>query len=760
MVSCSTMKSSENSAGQSPAAAATRSVATEEPISFVNPETGQGFWQEFTAPTGNLKIKDQIFKHQLQVFGKWVRANPVATFQDLRKYAPVLSLESLPSGKAYKTKGTIVLSRYQDVVEVLNQPTKFTVRNYEKKMERSVGPFMLAYDGSQYNIKEKPWMRKMMPMEDLPKVRQIVRRLVKNAIEQEQYIGQDLNGKTYGRLEIINQIARRVPIELSGEYFGFPGPNINKMYEWSRATQDDFFHNIGDDKAVREEAIKAGQEMHEYLKQLIAQKVRDKRSGKIGDDVLSRLIQSDVREFVEPQSAEDDRVRTNIIGTLVGGVETTQAAIAQSLAQLFLRPQILKEARAAAAAGNVDLVAKYVWEALRFHPVNPFVVRFAEEDVTLKSGAKIPQGFHVLVATQSAMFDEAEPGFDNPNQFRLDRDQSKFFHLGYGTHRCLGDHVASIEVPEVVMALLQLPGLRPASGQAGQLDFRKRLKPHMLKGDTSSTSFPESYSLEYDASPVARTQVSVAHPKYAYEDYLMDFDRGSYRRCLVGLPLSSSAPAPLVLASTIAKNISKHKLNSVTGENRELLYCRLNEEFRSCMATQAKSGKFNILQSSPAHERGFFACSMEKRLTQNEVIFYKHVMLGQELDVSKLDSSQAQRNTGANYRFEDHLKFYDRFPYRECYMNPAGLSAFKDDRDMILYARLNIDFRLCMGKPILLNRYSGGMLGADRDPTYEKCKDGVYNPKTFRREGALSETEKYFYETEILGRNIRFSGNN
>jgi cytochrome P450 len=760
LVSCSTLKSTESKSADSSGSTASRSVATEEPISFINPETKKGFWEEFTAPTHMPTKVDKVLKHQLQIFGKWVRANPVATFQDLRKYAPVLSLEALPAGKAYKSKGTIVLSRYQDVIEVLNQPTKFTVRNYQKKMERSVGPFMLAYDGSQYNIKEKPWMRSMMPTDDLPKVREIVRRLVNEAISQEQYIGEDINGKTYGRLEVVNQIARKVPIQLSGEYFGFPGPSLDKMYEWSRATQDDFFHNVKDDKVVREAAIKAGKEMHQYLKELIAQKLRENRAGKTGDDVLSRLIQSGTQEFVEPQSAEDDRVRTNIIGTLVGGVETTQAAIVQSLAQLFLRPQMLKAARAAAAANNVDLVAKYVWEALRFHPVNPFVVRFAEEEVTLKSGAKIPAGYHVLVATQSAMFDETEPGFENPNQFRLDRDQSKFFHLGYGHHRCLGDFVASIEVPEVVMALLKLPNLRPASGQAGQIDFRKRLQPHMLKADTSSTSFPESYSLEYDASPVPGSEVSIANPKYAYEDYLMNFDRGSYRRCLVGLPLSGKGPAPYILAKTIAKNIKKHKLNSLTGENRELLFCRLNEEFRSCMQTQAKAKKFNILQSSPAHEQGFFECASAGNLTQNETAFYKSVMLGQELDVSKLDSSQAQRNTGANYRFEDHMKFYDRFPYRECFMNPAGLSAFKDDRDMIMYARLNIDFRLCMGKPILLNRYSGGMLGADRDPTYEKCKNGVYNPQTFKYEGALSDTEKYFYETEILGRQVRFSGQN
>ncbi len=727
-------------------------AATQEPISYADPQTGKGFWQEL-----NESKKPKLLKPKLQVFGTWVRANPVATFQDIRKYSPVLELEPLPiSDKSYANKGTIVLSRYQDVVEALNMPSKLSVRNYQDKMERSVGPFMLAYDGSQYNIKEKPWMRKMMPESDLSQVRQIVRRLVSQAITDEQYIGEDLNGKTYGRLEIINQIARKVPIQLSGEYFGFPGPNLKKMYEWSRATQDDFFHNVKNDKDVRLAAVKAGKEMHEYLKDLVDQKQKQIVAGSTQDDVLSRLVRNDVKEFVSPQSAEDDRVRTNIIGTLVGGIETTQAAISQSLEQLFLRPEMFEKARLAAQANDVDLVAKYVWEALRFHPVNPFVVRYAEQDIKLKSGAIVPQGYHVLISTQSAMFDDYEPGFEQPNEFRLDRNQSKFFHLGYGHHRCLGDFVASIEVPEVVMALLKLPNLRPASGHAGTIDFRKRIKPNTLSADTVSTSFPESYSLEYDATPDQKNKIEVANSDYAYEDYLMNFDRASYRKCLAGIPQSTTQSTPLVVINAIRTNIKKHKLNVLTGDNRELLYCRLSEGFRACMDERVKKNKFQILLPGVEHEDAFFECAKNESLSDTEIAFYKHVMLGKPLDVRQISTNQAQRNTGADYRFEDHLKFYNRFPYRECFMNPAGLSAFKNDRDMIMYARLNIDFRLCMGKPILLNRYTGGLLGADRDPTYEKCKDGVYNPKTFKYEGALSKTEKYFYETEILGRRVRF----
>lgn len=741
-----------------------RAVASASPLTFVNPETNKTFWTEFNEAQELKPLNPKtypgvktVLKTRLALFGKWVRANPVAVFQDLRREAPVLRLESMPIKDApYKHDGTVVLSRYKDVVEVLDNPKIFSVRNYQR-MAKAVGPFMLAYDGSRYSIQEKPWMREMMPPSDWPKIRQMVRSLTQEAIKNETFIGADVEGKGYGRLEIVNQVARKVPIQLSGAYFGLPGPSLNKMYEWSRATQDDFFHNVKNNPAVGAAAVKAGQEMHVYLKDLIAQRKQNIEAGTDNsDDILGRLIRSKVNDFVAPISPEDDRTRTNVIGTLVGGVETTQAAIVQSIDELMKRPEVFEQARQAALAGDVDTVAKYVWEALRFHPVNPFVVRYAEQDFTLKTGETIKKGTHVLVATQSAMFDENEAGFEDPNEFRLDRNQKKFFHLGYGHHRCLGDYVAEIEVPEIVMAILKLPNVRRASGFAGEVDFRKRMTANMLSDDTSSVSFPESFSLEYDANLADRKQIEIGNKHYAYEDYLMDFNRDDYRQCLAGVSIKDKKES-FAFTKMIIKNIKVHKLNEVSLDNRDLLFCRLEKPFRACMMKEASANRFAMQEGGAKHEAAYKKCSEQHPVTIVEDAFYKSVMFGQPLDESALSLRQATRTTDAKYDFEDKLKFYDRFSYRECFMNPAGLSSFKNSRDMIMYARFNIGFRLCLGKPVLKHKFTKGALGMDRDAAWEMCKDGTYNPETFRKEDGLSRTEKYYYETLVLGRNVKFS---
>ncbi len=733
---CVACTSAEKSAAPDPAK---RETAAAETVVAVDPVSGKTLSQEMA----EAETKMKILKPRLRTFGKWVRSNPVPTFSELLRTSPVLELESLPIKKGpynYKHDGTFVVMKYADVKEVLDNPTVFTVRNYREKMKSSIGSYMLSFDGTDYNAKEKPWMRRMMPREDMPMIRSMVRELVKEAIEETRYVGTDLNGRAFGRLELVNQVARKVPIRLTGRYFGFPGPNEKKMYEWSRATQDEYFHNVLNDAHVHAAAVTAGKEMHAYLKELIKEKQR--RPG--GDDVLSRMVREGVSELVKPATEEDDRLRLNIIGTLVGGVETTQAAVVQSLAQLFARPEQLELARQAALKDDVETVARYTWEALRFQPINPYVVRYAERDFKLKNGATITKGAHVLVATHAAMLDPDV--FANPGKFDVNRDQDLFFHLGYGYHRCLGDYVGLVQVPEIVMAILKLPNVRPAAGADGNIEFRTKLKTENGLFVEKSTSFPERYDVEFDVSERDERALQIANPAYAYEDYLQDYDRKVFRQCLAGLDIDD----PKLSARVVLKNLKIHKLNMVNFENRHLLYCRMNAKYQSCMAKK----KVNVLLGDKRHAEAHLACKKEKggELTPTEDAFYEHVMFGRELKADRLSMDQAKRPSGSEYEFEDHMKFYDRYTYRECLMNPAGISSFPNERDMLLYARLNIDFRLCMGLPVIAHKVTKGRKGADRDTQYEKCKDGVYNKKTSMKHGALSETEKYFYETVILGR--------
>jgi hypothetical protein len=62
------------------------------------------------------------------------------------------------------------------------------------------------------------------------------------------------------QIEVVSTLSRRVPIQLTGEYFGFPGPDLASMFRWARATQYDMFHNLDNDPKVHQDNIDAGQD--------------------------------------------------------------------------------------------------------------------------------------------------------------------------------------------------------------------------------------------------------------------------------------------------------------------------------------------------------------------------------------------------------------------------------------------------------------------------------------------------------------------
>jgi cytochrome P450 len=124
----------------------------------------------------------------------------------------------------------------------------------------------------------------------------------------------------------------------------------------------------------------------------------------------------------------------------------------------------LARAAAAANADNDDALADLVFEALRFRPINPMVVRVANEDYRLGAGEPhetlIHKGTSVFALTWSAMFDSRV--IDAPEQFQSDRPDYDYLHFATGLHACFGRYISRIQIPQILKPLLKLKGLRPA----------------------------------------------------------------------------------------------------------------------------------------------------------------------------------------------------------------------------------------------------------------------------------------------------------
>jgi cytochrome P450 len=384
-------------------------------------------------------IAGQQFKYIMDQ----IRGSALPFFQELRDDRPIV-----------QSPAATLVSRFQDVEEILHHETIFSVSPYLPRMMGVIGPFVLSQDITPGYDRDISVMRLVVRREDLSRVKDIVSRRAAGIV-QALFQGP-------GPIEIVQTLTRRVPVRLAAEYFGVAAPDDTKMMGWARACFREFFINLLDSPDMRAPAVTAGAEMRARLDALLAERLAEGGDGK--DDVMGRLLRLQATGGLS--GVDDELVRRTLGGLVIGMVETTSQAAIQALLVLFSMPDALTKAAAAAKADDDDTLAGLVFEALRFRPINPMVVRVAKEDYHLAAGEShatlIPKGSTVFALTWSAMFDPRV--VERPEEFRPGRPDYHYLHFATGLHACFGRYISQIQIPQILKPLLKLPGLRPVGG--------------------------------------------------------------------------------------------------------------------------------------------------------------------------------------------------------------------------------------------------------------------------------------------------------
>ena len=356
-------------------------------------------------------------------------------FAELRAHRPVLALPTMT-----------VLARWADIVDMLSRNGTFQVP-YRPHMDPSVGPFMMGRDDTELNWRDKSVMRALLRWDDLPAIRATAAEVAQQALAA---------ASTGGTVDVVAAVTRLVPLRIVQRCFGFPGPDDATMLRWSRATQADMFHNIGNDPAILAACVAAGTEMRAWVRPFLA--ARQPWAAAAGEDTVSRLLRLTATGLT---AMDTEAVVSNVCGLLVGAIETTSQAIVNATEQLLLNADWRQRAIAAAATDDPAAIDPIVWEALRFNPMTSVVFRVAASPSVVAPASPnetaVPAGRVVVAGIGSAMFD---PGvFPDPDTF-MDRPRRLYMHTGFGAHECLGAFVGDAMVPETVRQILRLPGIR------------------------------------------------------------------------------------------------------------------------------------------------------------------------------------------------------------------------------------------------------------------------------------------------------------
>jgi cytochrome P450 len=192
------------------------------------------------------------------------------------------------------------------------------------------------------------------------------------------------------------------------------------------------------------------------------------------DDLLTRLVQL-LCAGGQPAWFTQDWIRCYLTGLVATGAATVVRAATHAIDQLVADPSALRGAQrsAQAAAAGSQMLKSYVYEALRFRPMLPVLVRDCPRDTIIANGTTrarvVPGGTRVIAGPLAAMFDpEAVP---MPWRFDAQRPLTQYIHFGHGPRHCFGEYVADTVMMEVIPAVLRLRGLARAAGAKGRVQY-------------------------------------------------------------------------------------------------------------------------------------------------------------------------------------------------------------------------------------------------------------------------------------------------
>ncbi len=343
-------------------------------------------------------------------------------------------------------KNNTFVFRAEDVKEVLNRNQDFTIAEINgPNIERLIGPYILGMDdGPQYQ-RDIGILRAATKREDGERISSFVR---KEAVAIVDNLPKEF--------DLVQSFTRQLPYLLIADYFGTPGPDRSSMLRWNRSIFWDVFLDLKDEPEVRSAALRSSSEMVPYIKEQIKEnKNRVAQGLEIEDNMLNRLIKMQDEDV---PSFSDEEMAGNFAGTLMGTLEPINKACVYILQQFFSRKEILKKAIQAAKSDDTQTMKELALEALRFQPNMPVLMRFSKEEQELGK-RRIRAGQTVYAMTYSAMFDPRQ--VEQPKRFLPGRPVEDMMYLGFGQHRCFGNYINLVAIPEMLNVLLKIEGLRP-----------------------------------------------------------------------------------------------------------------------------------------------------------------------------------------------------------------------------------------------------------------------------------------------------------
>jgi cytochrome P450 len=327
-----------------------------------------------------------------------------------------------PVAHSERQGGYWLVTRYEDVRAVLTDPERFSSRNglaLPRNPNRPPTP-PIDQDGAAHRDFRRILNPHLAPAavrgyED--EIRQVARDLLSSHLSS-------------GRIDAASSYANPLPaLVLARTLFGLGQEYDNAILAVKTAIED-MGRNASDGASVS----RAWRASFELCAQIV-----DRRSKELPrDDLISAVLEGNVGGA---PIARDVQIGTLTI-TLLGGLKTTTGLIGTMIATAVDHPELRPQLQ------DPEWVGHAFNEFLRMSPPLSWFGR--EATTATKIGDRqIAAGDAVMLHIGSANRDEE--AFPSPDFFHPDRPEvNRQLGFGFGVHRCVGAHLAKLEVTVAV----------------------------------------------------------------------------------------------------------------------------------------------------------------------------------------------------------------------------------------------------------------------------------------------------------------------
>jgi cytochrome P450 len=242
-----------------------------------------------------------------------------------------------------------------------------------------------------------------------------------------------------GSIDFVSEIAAQIPARIIADILGIPRADLPIFMQWIANTAESLGFIEPSRRARIEQSLV---DFNAYVEGLL----NDRRATPRGD-FITEYVQATARD----NELNEAEIRTQVLGLILAGSDTTRGSLCMTLAHLLRHPDQWR----AFCADPDGLKKGVVNEGLRFDPIISAIPRIPLADMEI-DGYHVPAGTPVAVSILSALRDPDI--YATPDQFDITRTDHPRWHpiFGAGAHRCVGEALARAELEETLATIARL----------------------------------------------------------------------------------------------------------------------------------------------------------------------------------------------------------------------------------------------------------------------------------------------------------------